>query len=260
MAAHTAAFQQSIDSATLLAINTVVDDVLTRTGTTRYIVPPGLQRLYWAAALGANLTRAQTIAPSLLVRRMNPEVAPRRRGAEAFSLTGPEIWIPPRPIILVPGEEIEFQVAEDAVGASQVDGLICLGPDALPAMPDGDIRIVRATAATALVARTWTSVVLTLDSSLEAGTYVLVGFLAISATVIAARPIITGQQPRPGLPGLAGTEAAAVDFDRTYFDRLMWWNMGAFTHITVPAFQFLAAAADAAETVYLYVIRTGGAP
>src|SRR5438128_11336818 len=144
MATHLAAWQQSIDSATLAAIANVVDDVLTRTSTTRYLVPRDFSFVRWAAALGANLTRAQIIAPSLQVRRMNPEVAPRRRGAETFSLTNPEIYLPARPLALVAGEEIEFDIAEDAAGASQNDGFVALGPAVLPPMPDGDIRIVRA--------------------------------------------------------------------------------------------------------------------
>src|SRR5712691_11271020 len=169
MATHLVAFQQSIDTATLAAINNVPDDILTRTSVTRFLIPAAYNRVHWAAALGANLTRAQIITPSLQVRRMNPEVAPRRRGAETFSLSAPEIYKPMRPLILVAGEEIEFDIAEDAAGASQNDGLVCLGPEALPAMPDGDIRIVRATGTTTLAARAWTSVTLTLDNSIEAG-------------------------------------------------------------------------------------------
>ena len=257
MAEHLAAWQQSIDSATLAAITNVVDDVLTRTSVTRYLVPPGYNAIRWAAASGVNLTRAQIITPSLQVRRMNTEVAPRRRGAETFALANPEIYIPPRPLLLVPGEEIEFDIAEDAAGASQNDGFVALGPAALPPMPDGDIRVVRATGTTTLVARAWTSVVLTLDSSLEAGNYALVGFIAMSATAVAARAIITGQQNRPGMPALAGAEAAAVDFEAALLNQLMYYDMGHFTHITVPAIQFFATAADVAETVYLYVIRLG---
>lgn len=260
MATHLAAWQQSADSATLAAINNVVDDVLTRTSTTRFLVPPFASRVWWAAALGPSITRAQLITPSLLVRRMNPEIVPRERTTEAFSLLGQSIYIPKRPLILVPGEEIEAQTAEDAVGASQMDVLAALGPEALPPMPEGDIRIVRATGTTTLVARAWTSVTLTLDSSLESGTYALVGFVASSAGAVAARALITGQNPRPGLPALAGAEAAAMDFDPALINLLMYFNMGAFTHVTIPAFQFFSISADTAEVVFLYVVRTGAAP
>src|SRR5712692_511520 len=219
MATHLAAWQQTVDSATLVALNNVVDDVLTRTSLTRFLVPAAYNRIHWAAAAGPNLTRAQIITPSLLVRRMNPEVAPRKRGADAFTLTALEIYIPARPLILVPGEEVEFDTAEDGAGATQMRGFVALGPEALPPVPDGDIRIVRATGTTTLVANAWTSVVLTLDSSLEAGVYALVGFIAMSATVLAARAIVTGQPNRPGVIGFQGAEGVAVDFEAALFNQ-----------------------------------------
>ncbi len=257
MATHLVAWQQGIDSAVLAPINTIVDDVLTRTGQTRYLVPPGLNRVYWALAAGANITRAQLITPSLQVRRMNPEILPRRRGSQLLTLSGIEVFKPYRPLILTPGEELEADIAEDGAGATQVDVMACLGPDVLPPAPDGDIRIVRATGSTTLTSAAWTSVVLTLDNSLEAGTYTLIGFIPISANVLAARAIITGQQNRPGMPGLSGTEAVAADFDPARLDSLMFYNMGSFTHITVPAFQFWASAGDTTQTVFLYLVKTG---
>src|SRR5713101_2593072 len=136
MATHLAAWQQSIDTATLAPINNVIDDVLTRTSVTRYLIPPLYNNVQWAIASGPNITRAQIITPSLLVRRMNPEVAPRKRGANVLTLTALEIYRPPRPLGLIPGEEIEFDVAEDAAGASQLNGFVSLGPVALPPMPD----------------------------------------------------------------------------------------------------------------------------
>ncbi len=257
MSTHLVAWQQAIDSAVFTPINTVVDDVLTRTGLTRYLVAPNLNRVHWAMALGANITRAQLISPSLQVRRMNPEIVPRRRGAQTLSTTGPEIFKPYRPMLLTPGEELEADVAEDGAGATQVDVLACLGPDVLPAAPDGDIRIVRATGTTTLTALAWTSVVLTLDSSLEAGTYALVGFIPISTFCLAARAIITGQQNRPGMPGFAASESVGVDFDPARYDEIMYYNMGSFTHITIPAIQFFSSGADTTETVFLYLVKTG---
>ncbi len=260
MATHLAAWQQSIDSAVLAAITTVTDDVLTRSGTLRYLVPPDYRFIRWAIASGPNVTRAQIVSPSLGVRRMNQEIVPRRRGASTLTLTGPEIYFPARPLELLPSEEIEAQVAEDAAGASQVNVIAALSAEALPAMPAGDIRRVRATATTALTAFAWTTVSMTLDTSLEPGTYSLVNFIPISANILAARAIITGQQYRPGVPGLAGTEAAAVDFDDALLRQVSYYAMGSFTHITVPQIQFFAAVADAAETVFFDVVRTGAAP
>lgn len=260
MATHGVAWQENIDTATLFSINNVVDDVLTRSGTERYLVPPDYRFIHWVLASGPNLTRAAIVTPSLGVRRENYEIVPRRRGANTLSLLGPEIFKPTRPTELTGGEEIEAQAAEDAVGLSQANIIAALGPAELPPMPDGDIRRVRATASVTLTAFAWTSVSFTVDSTFEPGTYALVGFLPISANVLAARANIRGQQYRPVMPGFAGTEAAAVDHDPALWSMLMGYTMGSFTHITIPEIQFFSAVADTSETLFLYAIRTGAAP
>jgi len=102
------------------------------------------------------------------------------------------------------------------------------------------------------------------DNSLEPGQYTLIGFVPISASLVAARAVITGQVYRPGVIGLAGTEQAASDFDNNAFNAdpitsLIYYDMGSFNHLNFPQFEFLANAADVSETVYLYVVRTGPA-
>jgi hypothetical protein len=57
------------------------------------------------------------------------------------------------------------------------------------------------------------------------------------------------------LPALAGSEAAALTFNRVPLQELMFEPMGTFDHQNFPQFQFLSTAADTAETVYLYVIK-----
>lgn len=260
MATHLVAWQEAIDSATPIVVNNVVDDVLTRSGTERYLVPPDYRFVRWAMATGPSLTRAFLRTPSMGVRRFDFEISPRARGTNLLSLDQIEVARPLRALELIGGEEIEFQAAEDAVGASQVNGFVALSPAELPPVPDGDIRINRSTATVTLTAFAWTSVSLTLDTSLEPGTYALIGFIASSANLIAARVNIRGQQYRPGMPGLAGAEEVAHDFDPANFWPLMGYNMGSFTHITVPEVQFFASVADTAERVFFYSVRTGPAP
>lgn len=254
---HLCAFYESLDSATLTEIDNVVDDVLTRSSAERFLVPNEFNNILWAAALGANITRAQIAAPSVGVRRMSLEVVPRVRGAAAFTRTMLEIFIPPAPIPLIASEEIAFQAAEDATGNSAVYGLVALGPKTQPALPAGDIRLIRATGATTLTANRWTTVTVTPELSLEPGRYTLIGFLPISAGCIAARALITGQNWRPGVPGIAAAEATAVNFDAERIERLEYEPMGEFTHINPPQFQFLSSSADTSEVVFMWVIRTG---
>jgi len=257
MAQHLVAWSEDFDSATLGRIKVVQDDVLTQDGEDRFFIPQEYRYIRWGAALGEDLTRGQIVTPSLQVRRNNLEVMPRNADQETFSLFSPQVMVPPRPIELRVNEQIEFQVAEDGSGATQCIGLVSLGPAELPPMPAGEIRVSRATGTTTLTARTWSTVTLTLDSSLEPGRYSIVGFYATGATVIAARLLITGQVFRPGLPGLIGAFDAASDFDPTIFDKLMFYNMGEFTQVNLPQMQFLATAADTAQAVVLYIIRIG---
>ncbi|MEM2591605.1 MAG: hypothetical protein QXI60_03370 [Thermofilaceae archaeon] len=255
MATHLIAYTASIDSATPVALNTVVDDVLTRTGTTRYVVPDEYNNVRFAIASGPNLTRAQLRSPSLDARLWFPEVIPHRRGAETLSLTVPEVYVPAAPIALVPSEELEAFAAEDATGASQVNVFVALGPAELPAPPGGDLRVLRFTGSTTLTARTWTTVTLTPDRSIEPGEYTVVHFLAISANAIAARLILPPQIWRPGLPALAGTEAVARDAYLAPLEAVSFYNMGTFTHVRLPVIQFFSAAADTSEVVYIWAVR-----
>lgn len=254
---HMVAFQQSVDSATLTAINNVQDDIVTRNSATRFQVPADLPNIHYGMALGANLTRAVLVAPSLEVRRMVVDILPHRRGSEALTLTGPELWLPPSPIGLVGTEDIEAQVSEDAAGASQVDVLVQLGDGRIESPPNGDLRLVRLTGTTTLVARAWTTVTLTPERAFEPGKYTLVGMYPISATCIAARALFVGQVYRPGSPGFAGTEAAARDFDPTVPLLTSMYPMGNFEHNTVFSAQFFASAADTTETVLALVVKTG---
>ncbi len=257
MATHMAAFQQSVDAATNTAINTVVDDILTRTGADRFLVPTDYNFLRWAIAAGPNITRAFIDTPSLDVRRMRADVIPHRRGSELLSLGSPELWIPPSPIELVPTEELQAFITEDAAGASQLDVVVALGPADLPAPPSGDMRLIRLTGTTTLVARAWTTCLMTPEQTLEPGTYHLLGFYPISANVLAARVLIVGQNNRPGCPGLAGTEGAARDFEAALLPQTMFYDMGEFTHLTIPQWQYFASVADTAETVLAWVVKTG---
>jgi hypothetical protein len=257
MAWHLVAWRQSIDSATLAELDVVPDDVLTRSGAKRFLVPPDYRFVQFAFATGPNLVDARIRTPSLGVRRMDLNIVPRRRGAETLDLARVEIMRPPRPIMLTPTEEISALGAEDAAGAAVVNVLVALGPETLPPAPPGDVRLVRFLGATTLTPGVWTTVPVTPEFSLEPGSYTLIGFLPISAGCIAARALFVGGTYRPGYPGLAGTEAAAASFNFANLAPFFGVALGSFTHITIPQFQYLSASADTTEVVYAYVVKTG---
>lgn len=257
MPQHMFGFQESVDSATLQRLTAIQDDVLTPSGTERFLVPQNYRFLRWGFGSGANVTRMQIVTPSTTVQRQNLELIPRNQGANVPGLASPQIFVPRRPIALMPSETIEVQGAEDGAGATQLNAILNIGMEAMPEVPQGVIRTNRATGTATLTAFAWSPVTLTLDNDLEPGRYALVGFEAISATIIAARVLFQGGGFRPGVLGLPGTEAIATDFESTARNVYKWYNMGEFTHITIPQIEFLAAAADTAETVFLYSVRTG---
>lgn len=257
MTTHLAAWQESADQAALAAINTIIDQVLTRNGAERYLVPEGMNFIHWGYAAGPDLTRAILFSPSIGVRRMNVEVFPHNRAGETLTLTQPQLWKPSVPIELIPMEELEAQTSEDNAAASQMDVFCALGPAELPPIPSGDIRVNRCLGTATLVARAWSLFSITPDVSFEPGEYALIGAFVNSATAVMARFNFQGQAWRPGVPAFAGAEADAKDFDPGVVWPYGGYEMGRFTHLTLPQVEIFATAADTAERVYLISVKVG---
>jgi hypothetical protein len=257
MPAHLCAFTASISPNTETELSVVQDDVLSRSGDTRFFVPADVNNIHWAAALSANLLRAKIEAPSLITRRITLDIIPHVRGAIKFPLSYRPIAIQSPPVTLTPTEAISVKAIQGGTAAERVYALIQLGSPTIEAAPAGDVKRVRAISATTLKANEWTTCPLTLETELEAGTYALVGMIPISANAIAARAIIRGQVYRPGVPALAGSEADVKTFEANYMQLFSGYLFGTFTHTELPQIQFLSSAADTSEVVYLYVVKTG---
>lgn len=256
MSTHLVAYYESQAAATLTPVAAVPDTTITIPTRDRIRIPEGRTALYRAGALGSDLTRAQIVAPSLETRRETLEIIPHERGSDAFALAGPRYYKPMREVEFVSGEHVEVQVVQDSGGADLEIVLLWLKPPGpLPDMPAGPILTARATGTTTLVAGSWTATTLTLEKELAAGTYALVGFLAMSATGIAARVAIEGQVNRPGVPVLPGAEEDARDFHPDVIEDFIGYEMGRFTNETIPQVEFLASAGDTAETVIFYLVR-----
>jgi len=259
MSTHVIAYSGSINSASLTNLPFIQDSVLSPAGTTGLIVPGDFNALHAVAALGSDLTRAALKAPSLDVKRVNLEVYPHERGADIFTLTNPKLMRPIGDMVFDPGEVLTAQAAEDNAGADVETVVAWLKkPGALPAIPSGDVRMVRWAGTTTLVASSWTPVTLTLDQELPAGEYALVGIFANSATGIACRAIIPGQQNRPGVPVIAAASEAASRFSNAEFLKpFIGYEMGRFSNRQVPQLEFLALAADTAQTGLLFIVKVG---
>lgn len=256
MSTHLAAWFENQDSATLQRINTVQDDVLTPNGADRFLVPNEYNHLHWGFATGANLSGARIVTPSLEVAKSDLDIVPFQDGSDLLEKIAPSIWIPKRFIELEPSENIEVQTSEDG-GTTTQQAFVTLGTAENTPMPNGLIRSIRLTGTQTLTADQWTSVTLTPESSLAAGTYMMVHFMMFGVTAIAARWLPQGGGFRPGMFASSGANPAQFHYATALWHMLGWFSMLEFTHITLPQIQVFATAADTAQTVQMYAIRTG---
>lgn len=255
MVTHLCAYLVSDYGKTGVELPVVKDDVLTQTGTGRFLVPTGMNNVHFAYAAGANLTEAYLKSPSLEVRRHVARIIPGNYGSLTLDTNKIPVFKPLRPLALSADEELSVIASYGGTAAAYNLALVALGPPTLPPVPAGEIRMVKATSNTTLTAGAWTTCTMTLEKALEVGTYALVGFIPISANALAARAIITGQVYRPGVPAIAGSEPGARVLSDKYLKDLQFYEMGRFTHLTIPQFQFLASAADTSETVYMFIVK-----
>lgn len=254
MTTHLCAYTQVLETDKETEVDVIKDDVLTQSGTKRFYVPAELSFVRWKAALSTALKKARIYTPSLEVRRTVPYVIPQVSDAITFPLHYFAVEKCEPPISLAPTEELSFYAETSA--ATRVYGLVSLGPETLPPVPSGPIRLVRCTGSTTLVPNQWTTVPVTPDVSLEVGTYTLIAFLPISANCVAARALIHGQVWRPGVPGIAAEDDVAKSLEPAYLRDVQYYAMGTFNHINLPSFQFLSSAADTSEVVYMWLVKT----
>ena len=135
-------------------------------------------------------------------------------------------------------------------------GVFTLGPDALPPVPAGEPLWVRAVGSTTLTPFSWTTVKVTPEIQLEAGTYALLGAVCYSANAIACRLIVPGMVWRPGFLAVSGNnEYAALEKIENIKDSILATEYGRFTHLALPEVQFLASSADSSQVVYLKIVK-----
>ena len=241
-------FAQSQDTANALtAVNALADQHVRVSGAD--IIVPSLNQLLGAYAGGVTITRAQLRSPSLR-RVVNVEIAPVNIGTLAPN-NPPALWMRPQaPIALTVNEALNMFVAENVVGAEQEDGVVWLA-DAPVAPVGGEMFVVRVTGATTLTANAWTNGSLTFDQTLPAGSYNIVGARMESTNIIAFRFVPVGGTWRPG--GLGTTTAARLEPPG---QRSGGWGVWAtFAHLTPPTVDYLASAADAAESGELDLVK-----
>lgn len=246
---HLVAFSESQDSSNLLPLAALSDPSVTVAGDFVQI-PTFAGYLIGMMGIGANITRARLVSPSLR-RIVNPEIRPLNVAAEPNS--PPQITLfPLSPIALDVGEQVSAEAAEDAAGAAQNTILMMLSDGVLQPV-QGEIFSVRVTAAVTLAAYTWTNGALTFDQNLPVGNYQIVGARFESAGLLAFRFVFQGAAHRPG--GIGCDSAADLEPELQRFGGLGSW--GEFVHNTPPTVDFLSLSADTSEVGVIDLIKVG---
>lgn len=244
---HLAAYNQSYNSAVENDLTPVQDDVLLiQNG---HFVSQYDRYLLWAAAMGVTLSRARVITPALR-QITTPFIRPIELLATPGSLPGLADYRR-NPILLKGLEEIQINTVQGSGGAEREIVLVGLTRTFAPQLPQGTIYAMRGTSVMASVANAWTSLAVTWQDTLPAGSYACVGLEAVGATEVAARMIFEDQIDRPGCLGgaLVGNKPAHQFIDGAFG---VW---GQFTMNRMPTIQVLNTAVVSVHELYLYFIR-----
>ncbi len=249
MSFHTAAYFASIGAGANLNLAPIQDDMLIIQNAA--FLPNRDFNLVYAFAAALELDRARLVNPSLRVFTL-PHIRPINLALLPTTVT-PIADYRRNPLKIRAVEELAMEVT--SVAAIPPENVTCVIGISESFVPPGrgDIYTMRGTGATALTANAWTTVPITWADNLPAGSYAILGLESISATCIAARFILNGQELRPGVIGGA-TEG--IQSNRM-FRKGRLGEFGRFNTVALPQIQFLANAADAAETVYMDIMRVG---
>ena len=248
MSFHVLGWTGNIADATATSLTPITDQIFAIQNGNFF--PTRAYQLLWAAGVGTNLTLGRLITP-FLRQVTTPYIRPLNNGADFPNLPGIADYRA-NPFTLRGLEEIQLDGTQDSGGTSRVWFFSALQEQPRP-MPGGDIWTMRGTDTTTLVANSWTTLNVTWQDMLPAGTYEVVGLTATSASAKAVRIIFDDQILRPG-------SICTVDIDNQTSDifrkgRLGGW--GRFDSNRMPNFEMLADAGDTAEELYLDFVRVG---
>jgi hypothetical protein len=122
------------------------------------------------------------------------------------------------------------------------------------AEPPGNVYTIRGTGVATLGATAWTNInPITWQNTLPNGLYAVVGGAFQSATCLAGRVIFENTPYRPGAVG----QQLITDWTNDIFRNGGLGVWGQFHNYAMPQVEFLASAADTAQTVFLDLVKIG---
>lgn len=228
------------DSTANEAAPAVADNVVTRTANGNQYLAPWDATILYASALNDTITRARFNYPWYRDVGL-PEIFPLNALAEPSALfrTWNPGWQGPRV------RKTEELGADSSNGASTVDTIhICaLLGDVFTPLPSGRRFTVRGTAAQTLVASSWTSAAIALDTTLPFGKYAVIGMQVTCNDGVFARLIFPNSpQARPGLA--VGETIAITDYTQAGRNG-QWGEWGRFEQTAPPQLEVLGGTAGA---------------
>ncbi len=241
--------------AVLLALAGAVDQHVTVIGND-ITVPDlnklvGVQFIHGTQALPGALTLAQLRTPSMLALLLK-DIDKSWDSNGILDSENIELFLDD-PLELKVGEQLEAWMANGAVVAARGIAAVLLADGPL-APVKGDIRTVRCTSVTPVVADVWTLGVLNPQQQLPVGKYQVVGMSCVSPAEAGwARLIFTGSSWRPGCP--IRTDVNNPEIPEFRNGKMGVW--GEFNSNTIPRLEVLSIAAVANPDVYLDLIKTG---
>ena len=245
-------YTASQDTSGVLTTTAAMADPHVRVSGNDVSIPSDLSSVGGVYAIGATMTRAALVSPS--IRRRYPfEIFPVDAAA-----TPTDPWhfhdVAQSVIALDVDESLNFQFAESGAGAQRGSGFVWLSDGPITPDTQGEIFTIRATGTTTLTAYAWTNCTLTFNDTLPAGTYEILGMHAFSTGAIAARLVIPQYAWRPGV--ICSTSSNVYSGEKFRYGN--FGVFGTFSHMTPPTVDFCSSSADTAQTVYLDLRMTSG--
>jgi hypothetical protein len=212
---------------------------------------PVLNNLGYVYQVSLTGQRCQIQAPSLRTKPY-PDFVPVNVGAGLFESPVRGVDLMRYPIPLAYTEEVD---AFATVGTTHVVyTVVGFSDGAVPSFSSQGMFTVHATSTTTLTAGAFTTVALTLDQSLPAGVYNLVGARVYSATAVMFQVVpVGGTGWRPGGIGIQAYDGLTPDGQR-YGGWGIWMT---FQQNVLPSLNLFATAADTAQEAWLDLVKVG---
>ncbi len=245
MSFHLMTYQGTVNAASYTKVNSINDPAMP-TYNNNYTPPQDYHALF-AFSMGATQTAARIASPTIS-KNYPPSIRPILASNAVPS--DPNLCILlESPLRLPQYEGIEIDVINGGSEATYA----CIGAtqQIVPAAK-GELKVLRGTATTTLTANQYTTLSVTWDYTLAQGTYDVVSAEVYSATGRFFRLIFPGQTDRPGGICLNAVGNRSNLYFTARFALGQWLT---FPYTIMPQVEVMATGADAAQTVFLYIVQ-----